>query len=162
MDAPAGPVMAPASGHPEFLAIQLTTTRRLQNRVHRPAQVRSDADPVSFQRAMQNFGKRGTAEQIHAQFRHALRQPLGRQWMEQNLLPAYFPAAPPGNHQQPRRRIEDWRNTFLHHWDGNRHKGQWGNARASPARERGPGPFPPVTMGQVGVQPRHGSLTVAE
>ncbi len=77
--ASAAQMVPPASWHPELLTIQLTTTRGLQNRFHRTAQVRPDANPASFQRAMQDSRKRGTEQQIHAKFRHAVSQPLGRQ-----------------------------------------------------------------------------------
>ena len=114
-------MLAPAAWHAKFIPPELAAVEGAQNRFHLAAEMRFDPHAEPFQRPQQRFRERGAEQHVHAQFRHAPRQPFQRQRTQDKFAPRHFLPAPAGDQEQTRRRIEHRRNAFLRDGNGNQH-----------------------------------------
>lgn len=114
-------MLSPAARHSKFITPELAAIEGAQDRLHLAAEMQFDPYAVPFQRPQQRFGQGGAEQHIHAQFRHAPRQPFRRQRTEDKFLSFHFLPASAGDQEQPRRRVEHRRNAFLQNGNGNQH-----------------------------------------
>ncbi len=117
-------VSSPTARHAEFFAPELAAVERLQDRLHLAAEMRFNPHTAPFQSAQQRLGQRRAEQHIHAQFRHAPRQPFRRQRMENEFATRHFLSVPASDQKQPRRCVEHRRDAFLRDGNGDRHSSQ--------------------------------------
>ena len=81
-------MLSPTTRHAEFIPPELAAVEGAQDRLHLAAEMRFDPHAAPFQRPQQRFGERGAEQHVHAQFRHAPRQPFRRQRTKDEFLRA--------------------------------------------------------------------------
>jgi hypothetical protein len=113
----------PAARHPELGAPPVPGAKGGEQGLDLAAQMRFHTHAAAFQSQPQWF-RNGRAEQhVHAEFRHAVRQRVGRQHAEEEFLSLHFPVAVPAHHQQAGGRVKHGRDAALTIGNGNQHAG---------------------------------------
>lgn len=122
---------SPAARHPELILRKLTAAVGAQDRFNLAAQMRTHADSLFSQRAMQGFGKRRAEHNVHVQLRNAPSERFGFKRTEKHFPSPRNDPTVACHDEQPRRRVEHRRHAFLPDGNGHGHMPNEGTQRAS-------------------------------